>query len=89
MQSPEHHDPRSGPSRGNWVLLGFTAVAAYFLLSEHRAHAIEFLPYGLLLACLVMHLFHGHGDHAGHHARGDRGGQPPAGEQRDREGEQR
>ena len=44
-------------------LLVFGAVAAYFLLSEHRAHFIGALPYLLLLACPIMHLFmhHGHG----------------------------
>ena len=46
-------------------LLVFGAVAAYFLLSEHRAHFIGALPYLLLLACPIMHLFmhHGHGGH--------------------------
>jgi hypothetical protein len=30
---------------GNWVLIGFLAVAAFFLRSEHRAHALGVLPY--------------------------------------------
>ena len=58
------------------------AVAAYFLLSEHRAHFFGALPFLLLLACPLMHLFmhHGHGGQAGHHG-GDQGSNmsaPPA-----------
>lgn len=44
-----------------WAFLGFAAIAAYFLFSEHRAHAIEYLPFVLVLACPLMHLFHRHG----------------------------
>ena len=51
-------------------LLVFGAVAAYFLLSEHRAHFFGALPFLLLLACPLMHMFmhRGHGGHGGHHA---------------------
>lgn len=47
------------------VVLG--AVAAYFLLSEHRAHFFGALPFLLLLACPLMHVFmhRGHRGHAG------------------------
>jgi hypothetical protein len=49
-------------------LLALGAIAAYFLLSEHRAHFFGALPFLLLLACPLMHVFmhHGHGGHAGH-----------------------
>ena len=52
-------------SRYGLGLVVFGAVAAYFLLSEHRAHFLGALPYLLLLACPLMHLFmhHGHGRH--------------------------
>lgn len=48
-------------------LLVMAAVAAYFLLAEHRAHFIYALPFLLLLACPLMHVFmhHGHGTHGG------------------------
>jgi hypothetical protein len=53
-----------------WALLGFLAVAAFFLWTEHRAHVLGALPYLLLLACPLMHLFHhGHGHHRGHDAQ--------------------
>ena len=50
-------------------LLVFGAVAAYFLLSEHRAHFIGALPFLLLLSCPLMHIFmhHGHGGHGRDH----------------------
>lgn len=46
-------------------LLVLGAIAAYFLLSEHRAHFFFALPFLLLLACPLMHVFMHHG-HAGH-----------------------
>ncbi len=51
-----------------WIAWGFAAVGAYYLLTEHRAHLIDYLPFVLLLACPLMHLFHGHGSHT---AKGD------------------
>ena len=84
-----HHADTLGPhipwwrSRSGIVLLGFLAVAAFFLLTEHTAHVFGALPWLLLLACPLMHLFmHGGHGHGGHGARGndtdrpDRGGSP-------------
>lgn len=55
-------------SKGRWVFYGFLAVAGFFLFTEHRAHVLGILPYLLLLACPLMHLFmhHGHGNHDQH-----------------------
>jgi hypothetical protein len=49
------------------ALLAFLAVAAFFLWTEHRAHLLGVLPWLLLAACPLMHLFMhgGHGDHRG------------------------
>jgi hypothetical protein len=52
-------------SRGAIALVGFGAVAAFFMLSEHRAHFLGVLPYLLLLACPLMHMFMHHGHHHG------------------------
>jgi hypothetical protein len=60
----------SGGGVGRWIFWGFALVAAYFLLTEHRAHTIQYLPVLLLLACPIMHLFHGHGGHGGHDGDG-------------------
>lgn len=55
-------------SPAGWVLVGFLAVAAFFLVTGHRAHLFGILPWLLLAACPLMHLFmhHGHGGHSGH-----------------------
>src|SRR3989304_4774013 len=51
-------------SRTGLVLLGFLAIAAFFLLTEHTAHVFGVLPYALLLLCPLLHLFM-HGGHGG------------------------
>jgi len=63
------HAP-DGHGRSGWVLSVFLVIAAFFLFTEHRAHLFGILPYLLLLACPLMHLFmhHGHGGHPGHQA---------------------
>ena len=61
-------------------LLVFGAVAAYFLLSEHRAHFFGALPFLLLLACPLMHMFM-HGGHGGHGRHGGGHGDHASGKQ--------
>jgi hypothetical protein len=60
-----HHKSR----RGRWVFLGFAAIAAFLLFTEHRAHVLGLLPWLLFAACPLMHLFmhggHGHGPGGG------------------------
>lgn len=55
--------------RSRWGLgaLAFLAVGAVLLIFDHRAHigGNTLLLGGLLLACVVMHLFM-HGGHGGH-----------------------
>lgn len=56
---------RSSRQRGiaaRLALIGFGAIALFFLLTEHRAHFFGVLPYLLLAACPLMHVFH-HGAH--------------------------
>ena len=62
---PDHHGT-SEPKRASWirsrsglVFLVFLAIAMFFLLTEHRAHVFGVLPYLLLLACPLIHFFHG------------------------------
>ena len=73
MSNTEHigHGER-GSQRSKWVLVAFLAIAAFFLWTEHRAHLLGALPYLLLLACPLMHLFHhrGHGRHDRHGGAG-------------------
>jgi multisubunit Na+/H+ antiporter MnhG subunit len=63
-------------SKAKVVLVGFLIVAAYFLITEHRAHlggALYYLPFLLLLACLLMHIFmhSGHSEHVPENRPGD------------------
>lgn len=66
---PRFDNRSRNAGRANWFFLGFLAIAGYFLITEHQAHVIPYLPFLLLLACPLMHLFmhggHGHGGHAG------------------------
>lgn len=48
-----------------WAALSLATIAAFLLLKEQWGHALGFLPYAILLACPLMHLFHGHGGHGG------------------------
>jgi hypothetical protein len=60
----DHHEERH-INKSQWVFFGFLAVAGFFLITEHRAHLLGILPYLILLACPLMHLFmhHDHGNH--------------------------
>ena len=84
-QNHSHEDKRPQnffSSRGRIVLIGFLLIAGYFLITEHSAHlalAIPYLPYALLLACPLMHVFM-HGGHGRHHdGHGDGDQNPTAG----------
>jgi hypothetical protein len=54
----------SSPS--SWVALGFVGVVGYFLVAEHAAHLASILPWLLIAACPLMHLFMHQGGHGGH-----------------------
>lgn len=63
----------------------FLGIAAFFLLSEHRAHLLGALPWLLLLLCPLIHLFMHRGHRHGHgHGRspGPKGSEDDAGEER-------
>ena len=67
------------------IVLG--SIAAYLLLSEHRAHFIGALPLLLLLACPLMHIFM-HGGHGGHDHSGPQRTDTPNAPQPAKTGEQ-
>ena len=51
-------------SRGGIVLGMLLVIAVFYVVNEHLAHAGQFLPYLILLACPLMHIFgHHHGGH--------------------------
>lgn len=75
-------------SRTNIALIVFLAIAAFFLVAEHKAHLsgyLYYLPYLLLLACPLLHVFM-HGKHGGHGGHSNDGGTPPDAQ---REGEKK
>ena len=59
---------KTGPwfrTRSGLVLTAFLVIAGFFLVTEHTAHLLGILPYLLLLACPLLHFFHG--GHGGAH----------------------
>ena len=58
-------------TRTTLVCLGFLAVGGYFLIAEHWAHLSPFLPYLILLACPLLHIFMHHGHGHGHDNKSD------------------
>jgi hypothetical protein len=52
-------------SRSNIVLVLFLAIAGFYLITEHKAHVFGLLPFLILLACPLLHVFmhRGHGGH--------------------------
>lgn len=66
-----HPQFMSSSARTTVVFIAFLAIAGFFLLTEHRAHLFGALPFILLLACPLLHLFHGHGGHGNHSGPSD------------------
>lgn len=67
-RSHNNHARKLGISRWIPVCLAILAIALFFLLSDHRIHALRYLPLLLLAACPVLHMFM-HGRHGGHGER--------------------
>lgn len=61
-ESSDNCPPRTfWRSRAGLALLLVAGVAGLLLWQEHRAHLLGVLPYLLLLACPLMHVFMHHG----------------------------
>ena len=58
-------------TRGQWIFYGFLTFIGFLLFTEHRAHVLGILPYLILLACPLMHMFmhRGHGGHDHNNSR--------------------
>jgi len=72
MSDVHSHRPGEQEPRTNWILIGFLAIAAFFLITEHTAHVLGALPYLILLLCPLLHFFmhRGHGGHGHRHDAG-------------------
>lgn len=64
----DNHPPSAWSSYSRTVFFAFAAIALALIAYEHRVHVLGILPWLLILACPLMHLFmhHGHGGHTGH-----------------------
>jgi len=60
------------------AVTGFLFVAGFFLATEHRAHVFGLLPFLLILACPLLHVFLHRGHGSGHSPDGGHpdGGRP-------------
>ena len=74
MTTPTPDDrPRFFGSAVGWFFCAFALIAAFFLITEHRAHLGFLLPYvplALLGLCIVLHSYM-HGRVHGHRSIGD------------------
>jgi DUF2933 family protein len=66
----EQNTHSSQVKKNNLVMWVFLVFIAYFLVTEHWAHIVPYLPFIILLLCPFMHIFmhggHGHGGHDDH-----------------------
>lgn len=70
-RSNEDEGRKGRSTASNVALFGFLALAAFYLIAEHRAHLLGWLPWLLILACPLLHVFM-HGRHGGHDEHSDR-----------------
>jgi hypothetical protein len=63
MTAPDHSHHGQSAQGSFWASRAFLVCAAFLLIglillwTEHLAHALGYLPYLLILACLLMHMF--------------------------------
>ena len=58
-----------------WVWAALSVAGGYYLWTRHETHVLQVVPYLILLACPLMHVFmhrgHGHGGHRHHGGGGE------------------
>lgn len=65
----ELHSSQSTGIPRSWLIIPAIAGLIVLLFSSHRQHVLDYLPFLLLLACPLMHMFmHGKHSHGGGHA---------------------
>jgi hypothetical protein len=69
MNEEKHPQPDVVTRRMKQVFVLFAIIGGFFIVAEHRAHLIPYLPWLFLAACPLMHVFMHHG-HGGHDHRG-------------------
>ena len=67
----DQHTQNSHHKKSNLVMWIFLGFIAYFLVTEHWAHIVPYLPWFILLLCPLLHVFmhggHGHGSNQDSH----------------------
>lgn len=73
------HNESAWRARGRFVFLTFGVIGAFFLVAEHRAHVLPWLPWVFLAVLLLTYgfMYRGHGGHEGPRAVPG-GGSPPS-----------
>jgi len=71
---PHHYKKNNSRNPTSWWLSSqgfiaaiFIAIIGFYLITEHAAHLMGILPWLLILACPLMHLFMHHGHNHGSH----------------------
>jgi hypothetical protein len=80
MDHSDNHSKLTWASPAYIALFGFVLVISYILFTEHMAHVVWYLPWLLLIACPLMHIFHHHG-----HQHGGDGAEKNQKDQKDKE----
>lgn len=67
MNHSNGHQPfyKSIPASGWVAIAAVLGAATYYLLAYHKKHALDVLPYLLVIVMILMHGFM-HGGHGGH-----------------------
>ena len=47
----------------SWIGFAIGGIGVGYFFWIHKAHVLQYIPFGLLLLCPLMHLFGGHGNH--------------------------
>lgn len=69
-ESPMHRRPRRRATPARITFWALIAIAAAFLLYEHRLHVLGYWPLAIFVLCPVLHLWM----HRGHGGDGPSGG---------------
>lgn len=65
-------NPRYGPVKMvRWAVAVVGSAAVVLLLAEHWPHLLPYVPWALLAACPLMHIFMHHGKHHRHSSSPD------------------
>jgi len=68
--------PYAGAKVTKWLFAVVGAVIAVWMVAEHWPHLLPYVPWLLLAACPLMHIFMHHGKHGAHEHHSPSPGNP-------------